>query len=176
VAAAVATPQHAVEPGADDTRLFWNDRFRSVIDITEKTMFSLRSSFKAEPERHEVFVPIPMQATDFTFRREWLAFIHEDPLKTTKVTMKSALIMDEMQEMSWSAILGVALPTLVVLATGDRIVDNRKATEFLTPLINASPQNRLVTIDAAHAVQFEKAEELTETILSFIRSIRSHES
>ena len=156
--------------------LFWNDRFRSVIDITEKTMFSLRSSFKAEPKRHEVFVPIPMQATDFTFRREWLAFIHEDPLKTTKVTMKSALIMDEMQEMSWSAILGVALPTLVVLATGDRIVDNRKATEFLTPLINASPQNRLVTIDAAHAVQFEKAEELAETILSFIRSIRSHES
>ncbi|MBM3792459.1 MAG: alpha/beta fold hydrolase, partial [Acidobacteria bacterium] len=152
---------------------FWNDRFRSVIDIAEKTMFSLRSSFKAEPERHKAFVPIPMQATDFTFIREWLAFIHEDPFKTTKITMKSALIMDEMQEMSWSAILGVNLPILMILATGDRIVDNRKATEFLAPLINASPRNRLVTIDAAHAVQFEKTDELTENILSFINSIES---
>jgi L-alanine-DL-glutamate epimerase-like enolase superfamily enzyme/pimeloyl-ACP methyl ester carboxylesterase len=152
---------------------FWNDRFRSVIDIAEKTMFSLRSSFKAEPERHKAFVPIPMQATDFTFNREWLAFIHEDPLKTTKITMKSALIMDEMQEMSWSAILGVNLPILMILATGDRIVDNRKATEFLGPLIHRSPQNRLVTIDSAHAVQFEKTDELTETILSFIQSMAS---
>jgi L-alanine-DL-glutamate epimerase-like enolase superfamily enzyme/pimeloyl-ACP methyl ester carboxylesterase len=153
--------------------LFWNDRFRSVIDIAGKTMFSLRASFKAEPERHNPFVPIPMQATDFTFIREWLAFIHEDTLKTTKVTMKSALIMDEMQEMSWSAVLAVTLPMLVVLATGDRIVDNRKATEFLSPLIDASPQNRLVTIDAAHAVQFEKTEELTGNILSFIKSVES---
>jgi pimeloyl-ACP methyl ester carboxylesterase len=152
--------------------VFWNDRFRSVIDIAEKTMFSLRSSFKAEPERRKAFVPIPMQATDFTFSREWLALIHQDPLKTTKVSMKSALIMDEMQEMSWSAVLGIALPMLVILATRDRIVDNRKATEFLTPLINASPQNRIVTIDAAHAVQFEKAEELTERILSFLSSIQ----
>jgi L-alanine-DL-glutamate epimerase-like enolase superfamily enzyme/pimeloyl-ACP methyl ester carboxylesterase len=155
---------------------FWNDRFRSVIDITEKTMFSLRSSFKAEPERHKAFVPIPMQATDFTFNREWLAFIHGDPLKSTKVTMKSALIMDEMQEMSWSAILGVVLPMLVILATQDRIVDNRKATEFLTPLINGSPQNRFVTLDSSHAVQFERTEELSESILSFLRGIQSPQS
>jgi L-alanine-DL-glutamate epimerase-like enolase superfamily enzyme/pimeloyl-ACP methyl ester carboxylesterase len=151
---------------------FWNDRFRSVIDIAEKTMFSLRSSFNAEPDRHKAFVPIPMRAADFTFNREWLAFIHGDPLKTTKVTMKSALIMDEMQEMSWSAVLSLALPMLVILATRDRIVDNRKVTEFLTPLINGSPQSRFVTIDAAHAVQFEKTEELAESILSFIRSTR----
>jgi L-alanine-DL-glutamate epimerase-like enolase superfamily enzyme/pimeloyl-ACP methyl ester carboxylesterase len=155
---------------------FWNDRFRSVIDIAEKTLFSLRSSFKAKPERHEVFVPIPMQATDFTFIREWLAFIHQDPLKTTKVTMKSALIMDEMQEMSWTAMLDVSLPMLVVLATRDRIVDNRKTTEFFAPLFDASPHNRLVTIDAAHAVQFEKAEDLAEGILSFIKSIPFPES
>ncbi len=150
---------------------FWNDRFRSVIDIAEKTMFSLRSTFKFEPEREKAFVPIPMQASDFTFAQEWLAFIEEDRLKTTKVTMKSALIMDEIQEMSWSAILAVHVPMLAILATGDRIVDNRKVTEYLTPLIEASPRNRLASIDACHAVHFEKTEEVTQSILSFITSI-----
>ena len=150
---------------------FWNDRFRSVIDIAEKTMFSLRSTFKFEPEREKAFVPIPMQASDFTFAREWLTFIQEDRFKTTKVTMKSALIMDEIQEMSWSAILAVHVPMLAILATDDRIVDNRKVTEYLTPLIEASPRSRLATIDACHAVHFEKTDELTQSILSFIRSI-----
>lgn len=150
---------------------FWNDRFRSVIDIAEKMMFSLSSTFKFEPEREKAFVPIPMQATDFTFAREWLVFIEEDRLKTTKVTMKSALIMDEIQEMSWSAILAVHVPMMAILATGDRIVDNGKVTEYLTPLIKASPRNRLATIDACHAVHFEKTDELTESILSFIMGI-----
>jgi pimeloyl-ACP methyl ester carboxylesterase len=90
--------------------------------------------------------------------------------------MKSALIMDEMQEMSWSAILDVVLPMLVILATQDRMLDNHKAAEYLTPLIDGSPQNRFVTLDAAHAVQFEKPEELTESILSFIGSIQSPQS
>jgi L-alanine-DL-glutamate epimerase-like enolase superfamily enzyme/pimeloyl-ACP methyl ester carboxylesterase len=151
---------------------FWNDRFRSVIDIAEKTIFSLRSSFKAEPERNKAFVPIPMQATDFTFMREWLAFIQEDTLKTTKITLKSGLIMDEIQEMSWSAVLSIKLPVLMILAAGDRIVDNRKANEFLSPLIQASPQNRVLTMDAAHAVQFERTDELADNILSFIESLQ----
>jgi len=150
---------------------FWNDRFRSVIKIAEKMMFSLRSTFKFEPEREKAFVPIPMQASDFTFAREWLAFIEEDRLKTTKVTMKSALIMDEIQEISWSAILAVDVPILAILAAGDRIVDNSKVTEHLKPLIEASPRNRLAIIDACHAVHFEKTEELTQSILSFITSI-----
>jgi L-alanine-DL-glutamate epimerase-like enolase superfamily enzyme/pimeloyl-ACP methyl ester carboxylesterase len=150
---------------------FWNDRFRSVIDVAEKMVFSLRSTFKLEPGREKAFVPIPMQPSDFTFAKEWLAFIEEDDLKTTKMTMKSALIMDEIQEMSWSAILAVNVPMLTILATGDRIVDNRKVTEYLTPLMEASPRNRLATIESCHAVHFEKTDELTQSILSFITSI-----
>ncbi len=151
--------------------LFWNDRFRSVIDTAEKMMFSLRSTFKFEPEREKAFVPIPMQASDFTFAREWMTFIEEDPLKTTKVTMKSALIMNEIQELSWSAILAVNVPIFAILATEDRHVDNRKVTENLTPLIEASPRNHLAIIEACHAVQFEKTDELTQSILSFTQSI-----
>jgi pimeloyl-ACP methyl ester carboxylesterase len=85
--------------------------------------------------------------------------------------MKSALIMDEIQEMSWSAILAVDLPILTILGSRDRIVDNRKAAEYLTPLTEASSKNRLVTIEACHAIHFEKTEELTQSILSFITSI-----
>jgi pimeloyl-ACP methyl ester carboxylesterase len=148
---------------------FWNDRFRSVIDIAEKTMFSVRSTFKVEPKRETAFVLIPMQPSDFTFVREWLAFINQDPLKTTKITMKSAVIMDEIQEMSWSAILNVRIPILSIFATNDRIVDNRKGIEYLTPLIHACPQSKMVSMDSAHAIHFEKPHELTEHILAFIK-------
>ena len=36
---------------------------------------------------------------------EWLDFIDNDDLKTTMITLKSVNIMDEIQELSWFAML-----------------------------------------------------------------------
>jgi len=42
---------------------------------------------------------------------------------------------------------------------------------LLGPLVNGSPRNCLVMIDAAHEVQLQKTEELAENILSFTKSM-----
>jgi len=74
------------------------------------------ASFKIKPERNHACIPIPLEATDFTLIDEWLDFIEKDPLKTTLVTLKSVSIMDEIQELSWSAMLQNRVPVLAIMA------------------------------------------------------------
>ena len=148
--------------------LFWNARFRSVIDMTERVVQALVTHFDLAPGREESFAPIPLQATDFTQMPDGLDFIDADPLKTTEVTLKSVIVMDEVQERSWEAILGIRLPLFVMTASADRIVDNQKVRAYLGPLL-AAPGNRLMEIDAGHAVQFERPDELATALLEFIR-------
>lgn len=150
---------------------FWNERFRSVITIAENVMTEMISEFNLEPERDHPCIPIPMEATDFTFQEEWLDFIDNDPLKTTKITVKSANIMDEIQELSWFAILANTCPTLAILADHDRIVDNQKVAEFIGHQFTGDGPNTLETIGTAHAAQFEKPEELAESIGRFLSKI-----
>lgn len=148
--------------------LFWNARFRSVIDMTERVVQAMVTHFDLAPGREESFAPIPLQATDFTQMPDGLDFIDADPLKTTEVTLKSVVVMDEVQERSWEAILGVRLPLFAMIASADRIVDNQKVRAYLGPLL-AAPGNRLTEIDAGHAVQFERPDELASALLGFIR-------
>jgi len=149
--------------------LFWNARFRSVIDMTERVVQALITHFDLAPGREDAFAPIPLQATDFTQAADGLDFIDADALKTTEVTLKSVIVMDEVQERSWEAILGVRLPLFAITATGDRIVDNQKVRAYLGPLLEL-PGNRLMEIDAGHAVQFERPDELAAALLTFIRA------
>ena len=72
-----------------------------------------------------------MEATDFTLVDEWLDFIDNDDLKTTMITFKSVSIMDEVQELSWFAMLQNSLPVLAIMAENDRIVDNNKVLQFI---------------------------------------------
>ena len=148
--------------------LFWNARFRSVIEMTERVAQALITHFDLAPDREESFAPIPLQATDFTQAPDGLDFIDADALKTTEVTLKSVIVMDEVQERSWEAILGVRLPLFAMTAAGDRIVDNQKVRAYLGPLLG-SPGNRFMEIDAGHAVQFERPDELAAAMLDFIR-------
>ena len=147
--------------------LFWNARFRSVIDMTERVVQALLEHFKLAPGRDEAFVPIPLQATDFTMTPDGLDFIDADALKTMEITLKSVLVMDEVQECSWESILDVRLPVFALTATNDRIVDNNKVRMFLDPLFRL-PGNHIMELEAGHAVQFERPEELAAALLDFI--------
>lgn len=147
---------------------FWNERFRSVLSIAEKTVMDMISEFKLKPERDYACIPIPMEATDFTLIDEWLDFIDNDDLKTTMITLKTVSIMDEVQELSWFAILQNTLPVLAILAENDRIVDNNKVSQFIGHLFRGENQNRLVSLESAHAIQFEKPKEVAAEILNFI--------
>ena len=148
---------------------FWNERFRSVLRIAEKIVMDMISEFKLKPERNHACIPIPMEATDFTLIDEWLDFIDNDDLKTTMITLKSTSIMDEVQELSWFAILQNTLPVLAIMAENDRIVDNNKVLQFIGHLFTGDNQNRLVSLESGHAIQFEKPEEVAIEILNFIR-------
>lgn len=150
---------------------FWNERFRSVLSIAEKMVLGLIRNFDLAPSRKEVCIPIPMQGTDFTLDNDWLDFIEKDTLKTTCITMKSASVMDEIQELSWMAMMNVFQPMLVIMADRDRIVDNDKVLEFIGHRFAEGAVNRLVCVDCAHAVQFEQPETVAAEILSHIRSM-----
>lgn len=149
---------------------FWNERFRSVISVAENIFLGMISEFKLKPDPNHAYVPIPMESTDFTFEEEWLDFIEKDPLKTTMVTMKTVNIMDEIQELSWGAILQISLPTLVVLAENDRIVDNNKVRQFIGHIFSKGDWNRLVNINGSHAIHFEKPVELADELFGFIKN------
>ncbi len=148
---------------------FWNERFRSVLSIGEKIIMDMISEFKLKPERNHACIPIPMEATDFTLIDEWLDFIDNDDLKTTMITLKTISIMDEVQELSWLAILRNTLPVLAIMAENDRIVDNNKVSQFIGHLFSGQNQNRLVSLASGHAIQFERPKEVAIEILNFIR-------
>jgi pimeloyl-ACP methyl ester carboxylesterase len=149
--------------------LFWNARFRSVIEVTERVVQGLLTHFDLAPQREEAFAPIPLQATDFTNSPDGLDFIDADALKTTEVTLKSVIVMDEVQERSWEAVHRLRLPLFVMTATGDRIVDNQKVRGYLAPLLGR-PGNRVMEIEAGHAVQFERPDELAAALVDFTRA------
>lgn len=154
---------------------FWNDRFRSVMTIAEKIVMDVIGEFSLKPERDHACIPIPMEATDFTYSEEWLDFIENDRLKTTMITLKSVNIMDEIQELSWYSMLQNKLPLLVIIADRDRIVDNNKVTQFIKPFFDSSELNKMTVLDSAHAIQFEKPSEVAAEILSFIESLGKRE-
>jgi L-alanine-DL-glutamate epimerase-like enolase superfamily enzyme/pimeloyl-ACP methyl ester carboxylesterase len=150
---------------------FWNDRFKSVLSIAEKIVLEMIAEFKLKPERNHACIPIPMEATDFTLVDEWLDFIEKDHLKTTSVTLKSINIMEEVQELSWFAILQNRLPLLVMMGERDRIVDNGKVRQFIGHLFPGENHNRLVTLESGHAIHFEKTGEVAAEIVNFIRNL-----
>jgi pimeloyl-ACP methyl ester carboxylesterase len=152
---------------------FWNERFRSVLDMAEKIVLKMISEFKLKPERDHACIPIPMEATDFTLVDEWLDFIDNDDLKTTMITLKSVNIMDEVQELSWFAMLQNTLPVLAILAEQDRIVDNKKALQFIGHLFSGGNHNRLVSLESGHAIQFEQPETVAAEIIRFIQQPNS---
>ena len=152
---------------------FWNERFRSVLSITENIILNMIAEFKLKPEHDHACIPVPMEATDFTLVDEWLDFIEKDELKTTLLNLKSARIMDEIQEMSESAMLKNRLPVLAIMAEQDRIVDNSKVEQLLDHFFSGDTGNQLITLSSGHAIQLEKPKEAALAILNFIRNLNS---
>ncbi|HUH65823.1 MAG TPA: alpha/beta hydrolase, partial [Syntrophales bacterium] len=96
--------------------------------------------------------------------------------KTTMITLKTVSIMDEVQELSWFAILQNALPILAIMAENDRIVDNKKVLQFIGHLFSGGKRNRLISLDSGHAIQFEKPNQVAAAILDFIQQRRPEKS
>ena len=151
---------------------FWNERLRSVIDSVKMSIDRIVDSFDLMPDRNLAFAPVPLEETDFTTSERWLDYIRNDPHKSTELSLKSVFIMDEIQELSWFAIRNISLPIFAVVASEDRIVDNRKVTSYMEPIIKASTLNHFGTIETGHAVQFDDPDALAERLVTYLDSIR----
>jgi len=147
---------------------FWNERFRSVLSITETVIMDMITGFKLKPDRNDACIPVPMEPTDFTLDDNWLDYIEKDPLKTTSVSLKSAGIMDEIQEMSWESLLRNKLPALTIIGKNDRIVDNEKVRQVLDVIWKDKSYNHIITLESGHSVHFEKTDEVASEIINFI--------
>ena len=155
---------------------FWNERFRSMLRSAEKIVLKMIFEFKLKPERRRACIPLPMEATDFTLIDEWLDFIESDDLKTTMITLNSLSIMDEVQELSWFAMPKINLPVLAIMAKEDRMVDNKKVTQFINHLFTPGEnQNRMTSLKSGHAVQFERPKEVAHEMIELINYCREKE-
>ena len=153
---------------------FWNERIRSVLKSTEKTVLKMFFEFNLKPERSRACIPLPMEATDFTLIDEWLDFIETDDLKTTMITLNSLSIMNEVQELSRVAMPKINIPVLAIMAKDDRMVDNNKVLQFIGHLFSPGDnQNRMISLKSGHAVQFERPKEVAHELIEFIQQINN---
>ena len=82
--------------------------------------------------------------------------------------------MDEVEEISWFAKRQNSLQVLAIMEENNRIVDNNKVQQFIGHPFSGKNQNRLVSLESGHAIQFEKPEEVATEILNFIRQRNNH--
>lgn len=151
--------------------LFWNDRMDCAFCLAEKNSQSMIARFKLQPDHTHARIPLPFEPADVTSVDEWLDFIERDHLKNLFVPLKSLGIMEEIRELSRSALLNNKNPLLVVLGEEDRMVDNDKVRQLINPLCHGTDRNRLVSLDGGHALYFEKTGEVASEIIAFIETV-----
>jgi alpha-beta hydrolase superfamily lysophospholipase len=100
-------------------------------------------------------VPIPLDDPAlFTDVPQSQDFIRDDSLALHQVTMGFLLESEKLDRLAQQAAGEVHLPTLLMLAGRDRIVDNAATKRFFETL--PSPNKRLIEyLEAAHTLEFE---------------------
>lgn len=150
---------------------FWSERFSVMQTIATEYLFAFLGEFKIELDPRKSFLPLPMVPRDFTPVQEWLDYIQRDDLKTTKICLNSAGIMEVAKNKSAADVLEIDIPVLLILAERDRIVDSGKIEGHLKGVLNRHPQSRMARFDTDHAIHFEKAGDLAEAISGFVAGL-----
>lgn len=100
-------------------------------------------------------VRIPLQEPElFTDSPRWQAYIRNDPLTLRRITMRFARQDLRLTQYTRRSAGYLHLPTLLVLAGRDRIVDNARTRRYFAN-ITASDKTLLEYSGAAHTLEFE---------------------
>ncbi len=100
-------------------------------------------------------VRIPLQEPElFTDAPQWQAYIRQDPLTLRRITLRFARADLQLTMQTRSSAAFLHLPTLLVLAGRDRIVDNARTRRFFAKLA-AADKTMLEYSCAAHTLEFE---------------------
>jgi alpha-beta hydrolase superfamily lysophospholipase len=102
-------------------------------------------------------VPVPLRDPAlFTDDPRWQAYVRDDPLTLRDVTIRFAAADGELTRYARESPGSIRVPTLMVLAGRDRIVENEPTRAFFRQL--GTEQRQLVEFpDAAHTLEFDAA-------------------
>lgn len=112
--------------------------------------------------------PTPVEL--FTRGPQYREFILPDPLRLRAVSPRFNGILQQMSQMLAAKCLKLTQPMLLLLAQQDAMVDNA-ATEKLFARLKVSPK-QLHTLPAAHGIQFDAPQRVTELLAGWIGSLR----
>jgi len=108
-------------------------------------------------EIRDKLVEIPLQDPSlFTLDQDWQRFIRNDPLTLRDVTVGFLLANQDLDRQVDAAVAGIACPVLVMLAGGDRIIDNAAVRELFSRFASKRKQMHEYS-SAAHTLEFESA-------------------
>ena len=151
---------------------FWSERFGSVLKIAMDFLVTFLTEFKIQPDPKKAFIPVPMLKEDFTSNKKWLDYIEHDQLKTTRVSLNTAGIMDSAQKKSVVDILEIDIPMFLILAEKDRIVDSTKVEDYMKDVLKKRKQSRMIKFETGHAIHFEKTEDVAGEVRKFISNLQ----
>jgi len=154
----------------------FNERYGDVLRLSmqavaEVTEELVRLGAKTTPDLD--FVPVPLQATDFTADAQWQEFVDADDLRLRKVSQTTVAVWEQLAVRSRGTVLAELgnLPVLAIFGSRDRLVDNEKVASMLVAKV-AGPAPTIYFLDAPHAVHFEEAEELAGRVIDFVATVR----
>ena len=123
-------------------------------------------------EIHDKLVEIPLQDPSlFTRDPGWQRFIRNDSLTLRDVTVGFLLANQDLDRQVDAAVAGIGCPLLLMLAGGDRIIDNAAVRELYGRVV--SEQKRLHEYsDSAHTLEFESTrDEFVEDLLGWFDQV-----
>lgn len=115
---------------------------------------------------------VPIAPPMFTRAPTWLDYIERDPLRVDQVTGRLLLAGRMLDRTARRRLASLRIPVLLVLAGGDRIVDNGAIQALLEDLPDGVLRTR-VYAGADHSVQFEHAQRLADDIAAFVEEVRT---
>jgi acylglycerol lipase len=114
---------------------------------------ALRAAAAVGLGQRRVTIPLRDPAL-FTIDPRWREYVAADPLTLRQVTVAFALADLELTRVARQSAAQIHVPTLLVLAGQDRIIDNAQVREFLARVPH--PDRRVIEYpNATHTIDFE---------------------
>jgi alpha-beta hydrolase superfamily lysophospholipase len=119
-------------------------------------------------------LPLAIQEDDFTRGPMLADFILRDELRTKRISVRFYEIQKKMAQSAWAKLSArkVPVPVLLIIAEKDVVVDNRRTISAFSAIENCVIRR----INAEHGIQFEKGDELTQTITEWLSDSRCRDA
>ena len=124
--------------------------------------------------KHCKEVPIPLDDPRlFTGEQDWQEFIRDDPLSLHRATVSFLRSSCRLDRLAAEAPARIRCPLLLMLAGGDRIIDNKATRRYFERF--ASTHRRLIEYpEAQHTLEFEPdRDQFVADLIDWLNSIRS---